>query len=61
MGHFATRKEAVKQLKIATKEFKKAKYIAFERRKEFIDEYIARQAKDWNVSPEIIKKLLQRC
>ena len=60
LGPFVTRKEAVEKLKIPYKEFKNAKSIAFEQRKEFIDEYIARRAKDHNASPEIMKKLLQR-
>ena len=59
LGHFSTHDKAVEKSKIGLKEFKKAKSIAFERWKEFINKYIARWAKDCKVSPEIIKKLLQ--
>ena len=53
-------KKLLKKINIAYEEFKKAKSIAFERQKEFIDEYIARWAKYGNVSPDIMKKLRQR-
>ena len=48
------------KLKEAYKELRNAKSVALEHRKEFIEEYIARHAKDCNVSPEIFKKMFQR-
>ena len=60
MGHFVTGEEAKEKLKEAYKELKKAKSVAYEHRKEFFEEYIARRAKDCNVSPEIFKKMFQR-
>ena len=47
-------------MKEAYKELKKAESVSFERQKEFIGAYIARCEKDRNVSPEIMKKSLQR-
>lgn len=60
LSHFATCEKVVEKLKIAIKEFKEAKSISFEPRKDFINEYIVRWAKDCKESPEVMKKMLQR-
>ena len=60
LGHFFTHDKAIKKLKIVIKEFEGEKSVAFRLRKYFINEYIRRQAKDYKVSSEAMKKMLQR-
>lgn len=57
--HFTTLDEAVAKLKRAKSNHKAAKTIFVQLRKKFLERYVARQSKDYKVTPEVITKLLQ--